>query len=101
MGILPDRADHGARELRLAGELRAVVDRPRRGARGAPTRAGVVTAHGPAPHGRAERGHVSVSPAVPESSCPLAITGTDPTMDAVQVKKDANCISDRIPDIHW
>lgn len=34
----------------------------------------------------------SVSPAVPEFSCPLAIAGTDPTMDGVQVKKQTKRI---------
>ncbi|GHD75910.1 hypothetical protein GCM10010336_52420 [Streptomyces goshikiensis] len=30
----------------------------------------------------------------------LAIDGTDPTMDRIQVKKDAKPVSDRIPDKH-
>jgi hypothetical protein len=42
----------------------------------------------------------SLSPAVLESSCPLAIAGTDPTMDRVQVKKRARPISNRNPDVH-
>lgn len=33
-------------------------------------------------------------------SCPLAIAGTDPTMDRVQVKKLAEPISNRNPDIY-
>lgn len=42
----------------------------------------------------------SLSPAVLESSCPLAIAETDPTMDRVQVKTRAKPISNRNPDIH-
>lgn len=42
----------------------------------------------------------SLSPAVLESSCPLAIAGTDPTMDRVQVNKPAKPISNRNPDVH-
>jgi hypothetical protein len=40
-----------------------------------------------------------LSPAVLESSCPLAIAGTDPTMDRVQVKKSAKPISNQNPDV--
>ncbi|GAA1879210.1 hypothetical protein GCM10009753_03040 [Streptantibioticus ferralitis] len=39
----------------------------------------------------------SLSPAVLESSRPLAIAGTDPTMDRIQVKKHAKPISNRSP----
>ncbi|EDY62981.1 conserved hypothetical protein [Streptomyces pristinaespiralis ATCC 25486] len=41
---------------------------------------------------------MSQSPAVLEVPAPLADAGTDPTMDAVQVKKFARFISHRVPD---
>lgn len=41
-----------------------------------------------------------VSAAAPESSCPLAVNGTDPTMDGIQVKKDTKPVFHRIPDLN-
>lgn len=40
----------------------------------------------------------SPTPAALESFCPLAIAGTDPTMDPVQVNKRAKLVFNRIPD---
>ncbi|GLV96778.1 hypothetical protein Slala05_04100 [Streptomyces lavendulae subsp. lavendulae] len=37
------------------------------------------------------------SPAALESSCPLAIYESDPTMDRIQVKKNTKTLSSRIP----
>ncbi len=41
----------------------------------------------------------SLSPVAPASSCLLAIYETDPTMDAIQVKKHTKPIFNRIPDV--
>ncbi|GHB51858.1 hypothetical protein GCM10010347_22120 [Streptomyces cirratus] len=115
MGILPDQADRGAQVLHgvdRAGHTPPVegpVDGP--GPVGRPD-AGVVTvADGlgqretapPSVRRRRavsrRRPFTSSSPAAVESSCPLAVNETDPTMDAIQVKKQTKPVSNRTPPV--
>jgi hypothetical protein len=130
MGILPDGADHGAQELRAveqwahrvqwmtsasstekpwsgraAGRFEHGVRVPSQGAR--VTVPGLEQRDAGGRHPPADTAQLvgggpvtSLSHPVLESSCPLAIAGTDPTMDRVQVKKRAMPISNRNPDVH-
>ncbi|GHJ36911.1 hypothetical protein Sm713_25200 [Streptomyces sp. TS71-3] len=63
------------------------------GARGCHLEAWTAQCHGDGPD-------TSLSPAILESSCPLAIAGSDLTMDRVQVKKSAKPYLNWNPDVH-